>query len=422
MNGINLIKKNNSRFILTIVLVLYVISAIAYECTPETAQISTLAIYLWFIIGGFYILKEKILCFNIYTTSVIIFAIYVFVMYIPMQLTANPSVSESSYSVVYANLTCMILCVIMYMVIYHNPDMVKWIILANIVGAIILAIRVVNFYGDVATMIEYASDVHTREHRIGKEIINANLLGLYMGNALLCTVTTMLTVKKHKLCFRCALFLLGLAFVGVAFLTGSKKAIAFVLMGIISMVIFISKGHSGVKKLLILMVGFLVVVFAVWSISYFEFFATIRLRFDALIMNFTGEKLSQTDQNRTMYVVEGMEAFYRSPIWGNGTGYSYKLFGTYAHNNFVELLMNYGVIGFLLHYIPIASLILKTYRNVKYKDVYSIYFLVYIIVLVIMGIGLVSYYDRVMQLIIAGAHGYCDRRKEVILNENKECI
>jgi len=39
--------------------------------------------------------------------------------------------------------------------------------------------------------------------------------------------------------------------------------------------------------------------------------------------------------------------------------------------------------------------------------------------LVFMGFALVSYYERVMQLVIAAAWGYCDSNKtEMISNEN----
>ena len=419
MNTNELNKANKTHWLLVFALVLYVASAIAYECTASTARISTLAIYFLFLVGGYFIFTRQILHFSTYTICTILFALYVFIMYFPILLGSTPKVSQTSYHVVYVNFTCMVLCVITYMLVYHNPGLIKWIVLANIIGAIILAYRVVNIYESIEVMLEYASDTDMGEHRIGVEIINANMLGLYMSNAILCCVTVMMVVKKKKFFVRMSLVVLIVALAALALLAGSKKAIAFILLGIIAMAIFMSRGQSANKKTFIFLIGIIVFAFVIWAVMSLEFFATIRLRIEEMFMAFEGERVSQTDQNRARFINEGIDAFWKNPIFGNGTGYSYRLFNTYSHNNFVELLMNYGIIGFILHYVPFVILIFKMYEKAKTKDIYSTYLLVYAIILLFMGFALVSYYERVMQLLIAAAWGYCDSDKtEMILNEN----
>ncbi len=418
MNDIKSNKVNKPQLLLVFALVLYVASAIAYECTASTARISTLAIYFLFLVGGYYIFTKQIIHFSAYTVCTIVFALYVFIMYIPMLFSTTPKVSQASYHVMYVNFTCMVLCVIVYMLIYHNPHLVKWVIIGGIIGAIILTYRVVNLYESIEMMLEYASDTDLGEHRIGVEIINANLLGLYMSNAVLCALTLMLSVKNKKVPLRLCLVFLVIIFSAMALLAGSKKATAFVLLGVIAMTFFVSRGQSSGKKLGTILIGLIVFVLIIWAIMSFDFFATLRLRIEALFTTASGERISQTDQTRAQYISDGLEAFWKSPVFGNGTGYSYKLFGTYSHNNFVELLMNYGIIGLLLHYVPFVVLIFKMYKKAKTKDVYSIYLLVYAIILVFMGFALVSYYERVMQLIVAAAWGYCDSNKtEMISNE-----
>jgi len=419
MNDIGLNKVNRHSYLLVFALVLYIASAIAYECTASTAKISTLAIYLLFLVGGYCILTKQIVHFSVYSVCNMVFSLYVFVMYIPMLFYAAPKVSQSSYHVVYVNFTCMVLCVITYMLVYHNPGLAKWVVIGNIAGAAILAYRVVNIYASIEVMLEYASDIDMGEHRIGVEIINANLLGLYMSNAVLCAITLMIALKKKKAITKLLLVFSIVVFASFALLAGSKKAIAFILLGIIAMVGFMSRGQSGNKKATIILIGILVLGLFIWAVMTLDFFATIRLRIEEMFMTFSGEKISRTDQNRARFINEGLNAFWQSPLFGNGTGYSYQLFNTYSHNNFVEILMNYGVIGFALHYVPFLALIFKLYKKTKTKDIYSIYFMVYAIILVFMGFALVSYYERVMQLVIAAAWGYCDSNKtEMISNEN----
>lgn len=419
MSFIKTNKVNKSQLLLIFALVLYVASAIAYECTASTARISTLAIYFLFIVGGYYIFTKQIMHFSAYTLCTMVFALYVFIMYIPMLFSATPKAAQASYHVMYVNFTCMILCVIVYMLIYHNPSLVKWVLIGSILGSFILTYRVVSLYENIGAMLEYASDTDLGEHRIGVEIINANLLGLYMSNAVLCALILRVSVKNKGIPVKLCLVFLIIIFVAMALLAGSKKATVFVLAGVIAMAVFMSKGQSSSKRLAILATGLIVFALIIWAIMSFDFFATLRMRIEALFSTFSGESVSQTDQTRAQYITDGLDAFWRSPILGNGTGYSYNLFGTYSHNNFVELLMNYGIVGFLLHYLPFVMLIFKMYKKTKSKDVYSIYFLVYTIILVFMGFALVSYYERVMQLIIAAAWGYCDSNKmEMISNED----
>ena len=152
-------------------------------------------------------------------------------------------------------------------------------------------------------------------------------------------------------------------------------------------------------------------------------FSTINERLELLFEGFGGGGSSyQTDQTRKMMISQGMEAFYQKPILGHGTGYSYTLFGTYSHNNFVELLMNYGMVGFILYYAVYLFIIVKLWRQVKQGDLYAVYFFVYIGVQLLLGVGWVNYYSRPTQLVTALAFGYIvfqKKQKGMKCNENK---
>ena len=66
---------------------------------------------------------------------------------------------------------------------------------------------------------------------------------------------------------------------------------------------------------------------------------------------------------------------------------------TYSHNNYVEILSSYGIIGILLYYYYIIKTVIKGYRYKKYSKNIKL-FIILLITYLIMDIGSVSYYMR----------------------------
>jgi O-antigen ligase len=63
-----------------------------------------------------------------------------------------------------------------------------------------------------------------------------------------------------------------------------------------------------------------------------------------------------------MYKV-GFDMWLQSPIWGNGNE-AFRAFspwaGSYSHSNYIEILANYGTLGFLFFYVPIALVVSRS--------------------------------------------------------------
>ncbi len=377
-------------------IVLYIVSAIAFECTPETARIATLGIYFVFAVGVIYILLINKVIVNIYDASLLLMVLCVIIMNLPMGL------SENSLDTMYWVLTCSALCFIVKFMVCKNNGVVKWILFASIIGSIILVVRIINAYGGIGQMLNYATS--GGEKRVG-ELANENTIGIFMANAVLCCFSFIFYSKG--LFKKIALSILMVVFITMLLLTGSKKAIIFIVVGSLIYLFCFTRKQNVSKKIFIVMLILILVLAIIYAVSNLAAFGTIKSRLEQLVEFLTGEgEASQTDQNRINMISGGMSAFLESPIFGNGTGYSYVLFGTYSHNNFVEILMNYGIVGFSIYYLHYLFLIPKLWKMAKNKDIYAIYFLTYIILQILLSIGWVNYYDRMAQLVTAAAWGY----------------
>lgn len=113
------------------------------------------------------------------------------------------------------------------------------------------------------------------------------------------------------------------------------------------------------------------------------------------------------DLERKAMIDSGLDYFMMSPIFGNGHGNFSYLFsldnsgghiGHFSHNNYVELLCNLGLIGLIVYYIfyyKVLKCSLK--QNTPACNIVFAFF----IILMILEVGIVSYYSQIfLQMII----------------------
>lgn len=376
----------------------YIVSAIAFEMTAETARISTLAIYALFAVGVFYVLQSVKIIANEYAIFTIFFCLYVYMRCFPI-----PSSESVGFRIAYLVLTCTVASLFVFWMSSKYSDMISYAMVAYIIGSLILSLRIVFAYGGVDAMIEFASS--DGEYRIGKLIGNENAIGLFLANGVLCSVVFFLKKKGVVLKILTATSMLLL--LTMLLLTGSRKSLAFVLLGVLFIVYLNYRKARLGKKFFVFLFVVLAILVLYNAITTLPMFSTIYERLTFLIEGFGEDQaVYDTDETRKMMIEEGLNAFYNKPFFGNGTGYSYELFGTYSHNNFVELLMNYGMFGFALYYIPILVLAVKLLKRMADKDIYISYLFTYVCIQMVLGVGWVNYYERSVQILIALAFGY----------------
>ena len=111
--------------------------------------------------------------------------------------------------------------------------------------------------------------------------------------------------------------------------------------------------------------------------------------------------MMEGDQNRIDYIKYGIEQFKKNPIFGNGFFSSVYYLGTYTHNNFIELLINNGIVGLALYYIPHIVMLIRAIKiGGKDKKASSFIFMLFAS-LMICDIGVITYYDRFIWILIA---------------------
>lgn len=404
---IRLDKKNILEKICSVIIAAYVVTAMAFECTPNTAKYSTLGIYAVFGIGVLFILGRRSVKLGVYA-----FSIYFMYAYILLMCNTPDASKSMGQTIAYYYLTCAIVCYVVYYVTYCYPKLVNLLVWGIVIGALVLAYRIAQSYGGVTMMLNYAS-TPGGERRVGGELINENQFGLYMSNALLCCFLIIYNLKKYKKIHLIVLAPCMVVCATMGLLSGSKKAILFMVIGICSLLWLFSQKSSFSKRISLFFICVIVISLIVVAVRTLPVFATISMRMDSIVNSLVGDKAADvTDQNRMKMVREGLEAFYSSPLFGKGTGHSSNLFGAYSHNNFVELLMNYGIIGFGLYYIPYLILIFALLKYSKMGDKITAYLLVYVVLQITLGIAWVNYYERVVQVIGAAAWGYIDHMKD----------
>ena len=136
-------------------------------------------------------------------------------------------------------------------------------------------------------------------------------------------------------------------------------------------------------------------------IEYVPAFSVIEDRFNDLITLATKGKSELTgDAHRLYYIETGIEEFLKSPIIGKGFCYSYFLFNTYTHNNYIELLLNNGLIGFITYYYIYARLMVTSMKKRIENRVFVTSIWMIMVAILICDVGMVTYYNRYVLILL----------------------
>ena len=186
----------------------------------------------------------------------------------------------------------------------------------------------------------------------------------------------------------CALFIL---------LTGSKKGLMGIALAIILLSIFKYKWRAYKYVLPILLIG--IILYILKNSPYF--YSIIGRRINAFIVSLeTDQTNGSTGERIGMYEI-GWQIFKQSPIFGNGYGYfaNNTIYGTYSHNNYIEMLVSFGLLGTGLYYSLFVQLIICGLKKVA-KDYHIILFICLIFMQISFDFASINYYDNAMMYVV----------------------
>lgn len=204
------------------------------------------------------------------------------------------------------------------------------------------------------------------------------------------------------------------AFVSLIFvmsLSGGRKNVIAVLICAVIFILFSSEKEKKaplVRNLLICMVLLFAFIWAVLNIP--VLYETIGERFEALFGEFFGLDTKSSvgsDKTREILVKIGLEGWKEAPIFGHGLD-NFKYFNKtvtghfyYAHNNYVELLYDVGLIGFATYYGFLVYMLVKLIKLPKKQLVYKILGLGLLTELAVYDFGGISFYTVFSIVILA---------------------
>lgn len=213
---------------------------------------------------------------------------------------------------------------------------------------------------------------------------NANEIGIEMMYSCFLVIILLHNKKLPKvigLSLLCLFLFLGIV-------SGSRK----VFIGLIIFIVLYFHNKLSIKYIVLSIICISVLMYCVFSIPLF--FKIMGSRIESLF-GFGGFTDLSTKM-RINLIKEGLQGIIAHPIFGNGARsfeinyFIHNGILYYSHNNYIELLYCYGIIGFSVYY-SIYIILLSRYRlSLSCKNQFVIYF---IIVLLIMDIGMVSYYE-----------------------------
>lgn len=219
--------------------------------------------------------------------------------------------------------------------------------------------------------------------RLGEEFGDLNEVGIYFSVGIVLSLTFVLVYKEKRfLLFSVALFFLSL-FCGIC--TGSKAFIFCSFLLIIAGIIM----FFGKKRWYLSLIALIILCVFVVLILTLPIFSSVGARFLEFVFSLFSNDLSldASSSDRFKMIKDGFILFLRRPIFGYGNRGYYHFSSTggggWSHNNYTEVLVQYGLVGFLFFIFPfiasLARLIKNKISNVPSKItlLFAIFFLIY---------------------------------------------
>lgn len=219
-------------------------------------------------------------------------------------------------------------------------------------------------------------------HRMGDLIGNQNTYGLVFANAALVALYYFFfnNEKRHVLLAGLLIFF--------GFSSGSKKVAFLLLIGLL----FLILSKHGIRKLFKVIFYSTVSLLVGWVFINLPVFSTILKRLESYL-SVSG---NSSDNLRAELIRYGLELFAENPLFGYGLN-NYRLFhwsGVYSHNNYIEVLVSLGIVGFIVYYLIFVKSITTLFRKRRYLNPIHFLLIFSIISSFIFDYGMVQFYSK----------------------------
>lgn len=333
-----------------------------------------------------YILTRKGFKPTFYISWAIVFALYNVIM---IEFSPYKSYAiEDTISLLYILVITMGICFYI-----KRFNIVEGMMKAMIIGTIVEAIVTFARFGALV----FLTARYTAEG-------SANTLGFYAAMSFIMSLILVARSKKgsnkHYLYLATAV-----ACLCITLLSGSRKAIVYIVVPIV--VYWILRSKNPIKTFKNTIIAIAMVILTYYAIMHIPFmYNMLGRRVESMIAGFLGLETDASTKTRLRLIEAGLTWFRERPWTGYGLGgynalnWIFRKSVYYAHNNYIELLVDCGLIGTIIYYWLYFKIIIKTVKN-KLMDRKTKGILLGIMACFIIGdYGMVSYSFAIYQLML----------------------
>lgn len=207
------------------------------------------------------------------------------------------------------------------------------------------------------------------------------------------------------------LFLSGSIALGaylIIFYSGSRQGMVWLMFAACFVAGVIFRKNLGIGALVVIVAALSLGVFSYYFLGETLVVQRTTALFDPLTQAYDPEKSALM---RMEFIRYGLEMWKQSPVWGNGNEAFRVQYGTYSHNNYIELLANYGLLGFGLFYTPIVVILVLGYKRLlRTHDSelrkYLIWTLMAVAAILASNMFIPSYYMKIMLVFMGFVFGF----------------
>lgn len=242
---------------------------------------------------------------------------------------------------------------------------------------------------------------------------NTNDVGCALS---VCVVVAFYVAYVHK---KKVYYVLSVIAFFTATLTSSRKALLMCAFGVLMIVVFHYRARNYVLRVLIILAGLAVVLILVYQIPYL--YETIGWRMDRMVDFVMNDDNSDQSLMLRRFCIDMAKQFFKEdPVFGIGINnfsfrirdYGYAL--GYAHNNYMEIAADLGIVGLIVYYWFYLYLVLKLLKQMLNGHKNALLFLPLMLLFMVFEYGMVNYYKTQVQMGIAAAFSV------VLMNDRAE--
>lgn len=385
--------KMNFKSLWTITLVLYIICSTAFSY-GDMKNLNSITLYLFLGVSVINIISIGRIKMTIGMLSVILYA-YVLLLASVYTPTKTEDVNEILYN--FVTMTVLAFCITQYI---STAEDLNTIIQAYMFAGLALAIYVYSLYGSTFwnEMMNMTNHANSTVDRLGGDLTNENMISMYTVISSVIAVYNIIINKQMSKIKKLLNVAIAVFCFMVSMASASRKSVILVVICLLAIWLYTSIGHIDVRKWAR---NGLLAILGIWLLLYLintlPIFSGVAKRFETLLSFMNGGIGDISEIGRDNMIQTGLRVWWENLFLGAGTGASIYYFGVYSHNNFIEILMNTGIVGLLVFYFAYPRTIYQYLKNVTYyrqNATATILLFALFISVTVCGVGQVYYYNR----------------------------